>query len=555
MKAKFKNLLESNYIRAQRLGAPALFITAPTATITPTPTPPSPLNKNRVFDTPKSVLKTLSPPSTKMSSSIKDQGIYVGRLDITAFEDIKNEDDAKMWIDIVNELNFDSWLVETNSGLLDMGPINSHNLKDGYEGRRWHEDVLVRPYREGIDFPYIPLSALVAHGTTLYKKRCLEVIQYSLKTMTRIENTDVPVFVPDAYTTPPLKRSVEEKVRIDTTNVTSVVADAFTTPPSKRNEENTKATFANFDALNSHVVKHENLNLDSVAAEFEIARLMEENAKLKIQLQEPKIQLAPSKYEKKIYIEWLQDALMCSIDNASVAGSDAMLSSLYKQLRIASNAKKVADFRAFKKNNKVAFKDGLIFKKVGNFWNCVLQQPFVNVGTVATSTIEAVEDVPSPSPPPPSPPSPPPSPPSPPPLPLPSPASPPLSMMVSGQTVEAVDACMINTEFCLHTPVIAKGCSTGYANIRGGLKQQRFNGAPLTRIPNQATKHAVLQPLPSPPPPSSPPSPPSPPPSPSPSPPSPPPLMMVSGPERKRKSSRRPILSEKLKKQKQQQQK
>jgi hypothetical protein len=47
-----------------------------------------------------------------------------------------------MWVEIVNELKFDSWLVETDSGLLDMGPINSHNLKDGYEGRRWYEDVL-----------------------------------------------------------------------------------------------------------------------------------------------------------------------------------------------------------------------------------------------------------------------------------------------------------------------------------------------------------------------------------------------------------------------------
>jgi hypothetical protein len=103
-----------------------------------------------------------------MSSSI---GIYVGRLDITAFEETKSEDDAKMWAEIVNELNelkFDTWLVEIDSGLLDMGPISSNNLKDGYEGRRWHEDVLVRPYRKGIDFPYIPLSALVAHGTTLH---------------------------------------------------------------------------------------------------------------------------------------------------------------------------------------------------------------------------------------------------------------------------------------------------------------------------------------------------------------------------------------------------
>jgi hypothetical protein len=92
-----------------------------------------------------------------MSSSI---GIYVGRLDITAFEEIKSEDDAKMWAEIVNELNelkFDTWLVEIDSGLLDMGPISSNNLKDGYEGRR-----------KGIDFPYIPLSALVAHGTTLH---------------------------------------------------------------------------------------------------------------------------------------------------------------------------------------------------------------------------------------------------------------------------------------------------------------------------------------------------------------------------------------------------
>mgnify|MGYP006919746337 FL=1 len=77
---------------------------------------------------------------------------------------------------------------------------------------------------------------------------------------------------------------------------------------------------------------------------------------------EPKISLAPSKYEydKKVHIEWLQDAIMCSIDNASVTGSDAMLSSLYKKLRTASNTKKVADFRTFKKMNKVAFKDGLL---------------------------------------------------------------------------------------------------------------------------------------------------------------------------------------------------
>ena len=81
---------------------------------------------------------------------------------------------------------------------------------------------------------------------------------------------------------------------------------------------------------------------------------------MKNQLQEPKISLAPSKYEKKIHIEWLQDAVMRSIPNATVTGSDAMLSSLYKKLRTASNTKMVADFRIYKKNNKVVFKDGLL---------------------------------------------------------------------------------------------------------------------------------------------------------------------------------------------------
>mgnify|MGYP006950280567 CR=1 FL=1 len=44
-----------------------------------------------------------------------------------------------------------------------------------------------------------------------------------------------------------LKRIVEAtKARIDTTDVPVFVADAFTTPPSKRNDENTKATVAKF---------------------------------------------------------------------------------------------------------------------------------------------------------------------------------------------------------------------------------------------------------------------------------------------------------------------
>ena len=54
-------------------------------------------------------------------------------------------------------------------------------------------------------------------------------------------------------------------------------------------------------------------------------------------------------------------------------------------------------------------------------------------------------------------------------------------------------ACRLNTEYALTAPLIARGGSTGFVAFKGGLKHQRYNGSPISRVSNQATRHRVLQ--------------------------------------------------------------
>ena len=51
----------------------------------------------------------------------------------------------------------------------------------------------------------------------------------------------------------------------------------------------------------------------------------------------------------------------------------------------------------------------------------------------------------------------------------------------------------LNTEFCLHAPVIAQDNARGYTKFEYGLHGLRFNGKPISRCINQGTRHNALQ--------------------------------------------------------------
>jgi hypothetical protein len=87
---------------------------------------------------------------------------------------------------------------------------------------------------------------------------------------------------------------------------------------------------------------------------------------------------------------------MCCIEEASVTGSDVMLSSLYKRLKTADNAKIVTDFRSFKRKlGTIEFKEGLRFQKIKGWsgWNAISDGiAEINDNIIAPSTTTEINE-------------------------------------------------------------------------------------------------------------------------------------------------------------------